>query len=266
MKWPFRKKKKRIGIALSGGGIRCIGHIGVLKALEEFGLRPSVLSGTSAGAMVAAFYAAGYTPDEMLAIVEKNNFFPRSSIRFRSSGLFRTDFLERLFREYFPEDDFSALKMPVYITATDMTDGAVRYFTDGSLVRALLASSSIPFIFPSLLEEQKFYMDGGILNNLPIEPLKRKCDLLIGVHMNAVGHADPQKMGVRKLFDRVVHLAIGSHVYGKAGLCDLFIDPPDMTRFSMFDKKEFTGIYQHAYDYTVKFLEEKGYKRDDRQF
>ncbi len=261
MRWPFRRKKKKIGIALSGGGTRCIGHIGVLKALEEYGLKPTVLSGTSAGAIVAAFYAAGYTPDEMLAIVAGNHFFPRSAIRFRMSGLFHTEFLERLFQEHFPGDDIAGLKLPLYIAATDLGEGAIRYFSEGSLSRALLASASIPFVFPQMTDGERSYVDGGILNNMPIEPLRGKCDMLIGVHVNAPGPTDPHRMGVRKLFDRVVHLAIGSHVYGKAGLCDLFIDPPDMTRFSMFDKKDFAAIFQYVYDYTVALLEERGYKR-----
>jgi len=246
---------------LSGGGTRSIGHIGALKALEEYGLKPTILSGTSAGAIVAAFYAAGYTPDEMLDIVARNNFFTRSSIRLRVPGLFRTEFLERLFQEHFPEDDIAALRLPLYIAATDLGEGSIHYFSKGSLSRALLASSSIPFIFPQMTDGEQSYIDGGILNNMPIEPLRGKCDMLIGVHVNAPGQTDPSQMGVRKLFDRVVHLAIGSHVYGKAGLCDLFIDPPGMTRFSMFDKKDFAVIFQYVYEYTVALLEERGYGR-----
>ncbi len=262
MRLPFfRRKYRNIGIALSGGGTRCIGHIGVLKALEEFGLKPTMLSGTSAGAVVAAFYAAGYTPDQMIEIVSNNTFFPRSAIRLRVSGFFHTDFLLNLFQQHFPDDEISNLDLPLYVAATDLGAGSIHYFSEGSVCTALLASVSIPFVFPTMTDGENFYLDGGILNNMPIEPLKGKCDFLIGAHMNAASWIEAGRLSPRKLFDRVVHLAIGSHVYGKSDLCDLFVDPPDMTRFSMFDKTAYKEIFDYTYEYTVNLLEERGFKR-----
>lgn len=77
MTWfSFKKKQPVIGLTLSGGGMRGVAHIAILKALEEFGLRPQILSGTSAGAIIGAFYSAGYTPDKMRTIVEQATFFP----------------------------------------------------------------------------------------------------------------------------------------------------------------------------------------------
>ncbi len=83
---------EKIALTLSGGGLRAIGHLGVMKALEQHHIKPSILSGTSAGAIVAAFYAAGHSPDEMLSIILKKDFFPRSYFRLRTSGLFDPSF------------------------------------------------------------------------------------------------------------------------------------------------------------------------------
>lgn len=246
-----------IGLTLSGGALRAIGHIGVLKALEQHGIFPSVLSGTSAGSVVAAFHATGYAPEEMFAIIHETDFFPRSGFRLRSSGLFKPDFLIKLFSQYLPAD-FSSLKLPLYVAATELTAGVTEYFHEGPLYRALLASSSIPFILPSVQDGNKVFMDGGILNNLPIEPVRDKCDFLIGVHVNSISKENTLPAGVRKTFDRIFHLALSNTVYAKATHCDLFIDPPDMTRFSMLDKKEAQTIFDHCYSHAMRQLEERG--------
>ena len=250
----FKRKKKTIGLALSGGGLRGIAHLGVIKALEEYDLKPSVISGTSAGAIVGAFYSAGFSPDELIAMVQKISFFSARSLRFSRSALFDKGMLMKIFMHYMPENNFSSLKIPLYITATDIVSGRPKYFHQGELHNALMASASIPFIFPVAKMEEHYFLDGGIINNLPIEPIQQKCDVLIGVHVNALSTKDGATISGRALFDRVIHLALGQSVYHKSGLCDLFIEPPDMTRFNMFDKKNATTMFNYAYGYTFKYL------------
>lgn len=240
------------GLTLSGGGLRAIGHIGVLKALEQYGIRASMVSGTSAGAVVGAFYAAGFAPDDMFSVIHKTEFFSKSSFRFRTNGMFSAAFLVKLFSQFLPAD-FSGLKLPLWVAATELTAGATEFFHEGDLYKALLASSSIPFVLPAVQDGNKLYMDGGILNNLPIEPLRDKCDFLIGVHVNAISHELP--VGIRQTFDRVFHLALSNAVYAKAAQCNLFLDPPDMTRFSLLDKKDAKQIFDHTYSYAMRQLE-----------
>ncbi|MGJ7033698.1 patatin-like phospholipase family protein [Niabella hirudinis] len=259
--FSFRKKQKIIGLTLSGGGMRGVAHIGILRALDEFGLRPHVISGTSAGAIIGAFYAAGYSPQQMQEIALKTTFFSRSSFRLGTTGIFNTVFLQRLFKESFRDDNFNALNIPLYAAATELTHGRTEYFSDGKLFQALLASASIPYIFPPVRIGNSVYMDGGILNNFPIEPIYNKCDLLIGSHVNSLVYDDMQKISARKVFDRVVHLAIGKSVYPKARACDLFFDPPGMTRFSLFDKKGIPQMLDITYKNAVRVLEEKGYRQ-----
>ncbi|AHF14562.1 patatin-like phospholipase family protein [Niabella soli] len=262
MTWfSFKKKQPVIGLTLSGGGMRGVAHIAILKALEEFGLRPQILSGTSAGAIIGAFYSAGYTPDKMRTIVEQATFFSRSSFRLGTTGIFNPSFLIKLFAQYFSEDNFSVLKIPLYVASTEITHGRLEYFSDGKLFQALLASSSIPYIFPPIRIGSKVYMDGGILNNLPIEPIYNKCDFLIGSHMNALVYDDMRKISARKVFDRVIHLAIGSTIDKKGRACDIFFNPDGMTQYSLFDKKGVPDMLDRVYNYAVKLLEEKGYQR-----
>lgn len=259
--FSFKKKKPIIGLTLSGGGMRGIAHIAVLKALEEYDLKPHIISGTSAGSIIGAFYSFGKTPEEMIEIVKKTTFFSRSYLRLSKNGIFSPNFILKLFRDYFPEDNFNILKIPIYVAATEMTYGIVDFFSEGELFRPLLASSSVPFVLSPVRIGEKLYVDGGVLDNLPIEPIIDKCDLLIGSHVNSISYDSLQNMSLMKEFDRILHLAIAKSVYSKAKSCDIFLDPPKMTKFSLFNKKNLDEMFQQVYEYTCNELEEKGYKK-----
>ena len=259
--FSFKKKKPVIGLTLSGGGMRGVAHIAVLKALEEYDLKPDIISGTSAGSIVAAFYALGVKPDEMMEIVKKTTFFSRSYLKFSGNGIFSAKFVMKLLTDFFPQDDFNVLKIPVYVAATEMTHGIVDFFSEGELFAPLLASSSVPFIFPPVKIGDRVYVDGGVLDNLPIEPIIDKCDFLIGSHVNSISYDPLENMTLMKEFDRILHLAIAKSVYSKAKSCDIFLDPPKMTKFSLFNKKLLDSMFDEVYEYTCSELEEKGYKK-----
>lgn len=259
--FPFFQRKRKIGLALSGGGMRGVGHIAVLKALEEYGLHPDIISGTSAGAIVGAFYAAGKTPDEMLDIVRTSNFFSRSAFRLSRNGIFSPAFLLSLFQTHLGENDFDILKIPLYATATEITQGKTEYFSSGRLFEALLATSAVPFIFPPVILNEKFYVDGGVLNNLPTEIIQDQCDFLIGSHVNAMAPEASNKISLGIEFDRILHLAISGSVYTKSSTCDLFFNPPEMLRYSLFKKAGLEEMISSVYDYTCTKLEEHGFRR-----
>ncbi|MFB2117594.1 patatin-like phospholipase family protein [Parapedobacter sp. 2B3] len=245
----------KVGLVLSGGGLRGIGHLGAIKALEEHGYRPSIISGTSMGAIIGAFYAAGYTVEEMLQIIKENNLFPTTSFRLRTSGFVDNRFLSRLIQKHIPRNTFESLKIPLYVSATNFLSGETAYFHSGTLDEALLASSSVPLMFSAIKHEKAVYYDGGILDNLPVEPLLGQCKFMIGVHVNAPDQLTPDKFTPAKILDRVTHLAIGQSVARSAQQCDLFLEPPDMLKFSMFDKKELMNIYEHVYAHSSRFLD-----------
>lgn len=257
-----KKKKPVIGLTLSGGGMRGIGHIAVLKALEEYHLAPNIISGTSAGSVVGAFYSLGKSPEEMMEIVRKGTFFSRTSFQFSKNGIFSPNFIVKLLKTYFDDDDFSCLKIPLHVATTEMTKGNIKFFSEGPLFEILLASSSVPFVFPPVRIGDEVHVDGGVLDNFPIEPLIGNCDILIGSHVNSIGYDELKKLSLIKEFDRILHLAIASSVYAKASTCDIFLDPPGMTKFSLFKKTGIEEMWEIVYDYTCEILEEKGYSKD----
>lgn len=234
--------------------MRGFGHIGVIQALEEHGYRPEAIAGCSAGAIVGALYASGYTPQAILEIADKSNLFPATAFRFRRTGFLDTGFLSDIFRKYIPENSFEALKIPLHVATTNLATGQVAYVNQGPLDTALLASCSIPLVFSPIQRDDGVYYDGGILDNLPIAPLHPRCNMLIGVNVNGLDTVDPEKMTPARTMDRIIHLAINRSVRENAKRCDLYIEPPGMLKFGMFDKKKHHEIYQYAYEYASAYL------------
>lgn len=239
---------KKIGIALSGGGARGLAHLGILKALEEFNVKPDILSGTSAGAIAGAFYAKGYSIDQIVEIVKNGHFFGVSNFLFKEKGLFSMKGFKEIYSKHFPSDSFDELNIPMHIAATDILNGQLDFFSSGSLSKVLMASSCVPLVFKPIQYNDTLYVDGGIMNNFPVEPLIGKCDILIGIEVNSIKkeEADIHKSTI---LDRSFHLAMSASVEKKREHCDLFLQPKDMSTFGMFDIKKFDEIFQHGYAY-----------------
>ena len=215
----------KIGYVLSGGGIRGIAHFGAIKALEEQGIKPSIISGASAGAIVGAFYAAGYKPKEIIAIINEVKIFNPQHFKIWKAGLFDMGSFESIFLKYFPENTFESLNLPLYVAATEIKKGEIKYFSEGNLSKALMASSCIPIVFQPVEYLGMTLVDGGVLNNFPIEPLFGNCDKIVGVHVNAIDKTD-QKIHMKDVLDRTFHLSLNNSAYLKSHKCDLLIDPP----------------------------------------
>jgi len=165
----------KIGLTLSGGGVRGVAHLGVIKALEESGFQFARVSGASAGSIIGAFYCNGYSTDEILEIIEKTSLYKlvRPALSWR--GLLKLDNAVKGFKTYLPHDSFEGLKTPLHIAATDINKGETKYFHEGPLLKVIQASSSIPVVFDPVNINGSVYIDGGILNNLPVEPLLGIC-------------------------------------------------------------------------------------------
>ncbi len=156
-----------IVLVLGGGGARGLAHIGVLRALEEADLRVRAIAGCSMGAIVGAFYAAGFTPDEMEEVARGIRY--ESLLSFGElGGIVGGDGFASLLSEHLPEriDDLS---LPLLMTAVDVQKGELVVLTEGSLVRALRATSALPGLISPVRVGDRVLVDGGLLNNLPVD-------------------------------------------------------------------------------------------------
>lgn len=243
----------KTGLVLSGGGARGIAHIGVIKAIEELQIKIDAISGVSAGAIFGALYASGLTVDEMFAVAQHADLFDLMDFRFGKPGLFKADAIRKTVEKNLKAKTFSELKIPLTVAATDFGNAQIAYFTSGSLVDAVVASSTIPVIFQPEIINGNMYVDGGLLNNFPVEPLLNSCDVIIGVHVNPL-NTQLKDFNLRSAIERSFHMSIAHTIKEKSMRCTVFIEPYELHRFHVFDIKHANEIFEIGYDSGMKEL------------
>ncbi len=248
-------KQYKIGIALSGGGIRGLCHAGVLKALDEYGIKPAVLSGVSAGAVVAALYADGYTPDEIAALFEDVSFRKMAQIQIPDGGIFSIKAFEHFMGRTLRAKRFEDLSIPTYIVATDFDKGQIVEFCEGILIHPLVASCSIPILFVPKKIKGVHYVDGGVLKNFPVSTIRPLCDYLIGINASPIV-ADEYKLTLMSVAQRTYHFMFKANILYDKQLCDLLIEPVDLAHYDMFDVEKGREIFELGYQTAKKTLSE----------
>lgn len=248
-----KRNKVRFGIALSGGGARGIAHIGVLEALEKYGIKPQIISGTSMGAIVGVFYAAGYSPKEILEIVSSRRFHKLINWHMPFSGLIDMDKVMEVMKDKIEKDDFSALKIPFFCAVTNLNSGLFEIKSEGKLFQWVLASASIPVVFEPQIIDGQTYVDGGLLNNLPAASIRHKCQVLIGIHVNHNGPEEDVK-GLMTVAERCFRLGIAQNVEESKKLCDFLIEPPQTREFTTFNFNKAREIYEVGFKETEKYI------------
>ena len=236
-----------INLALSGGGIRGLAHLGVIKMLHEMGVQINHISGTSSGAIVGAFIAGGYSPEEGLNIFIKQKMFSKVRITLKP-GLLKMDKMESFYLNHFPHNSFEGLGKKLTVSATDIISAQTIYFSSGALILPLIASSSVPVIFKPVEYKNFKLLDGGLLNNLPVEPLLQDKLPIIGVHVNPVAAVD-NFTNTFRVMERSFNLAVYGNVIERMRLCDLVIEPPELQKFSVYQFSKAEEIFKIGYDY-----------------
>jgi NTE family protein len=181
-----RRLRKRIGLALGGGVVRGLAHVGVLSVLAEAGITIDYVAGTSVGAIVAAAYCLGWTIDEIEALADKFNWWRIISPVWPTQGLIGFDRLERFVRTQLGEPDFTDFKIPCTIVATDMAAGRQVCFSKGPVLTRLHASCAVPGIIKPVQIDGRIYCDGAVVNILPVSVVREMgADYVIGVDLMA---------------------------------------------------------------------------------
>lgn len=231
--------------------------MGVLRAFREVGTVPDAISGTSAGALVGALIADGRTPEEANELIQDELSRPRLMRKPTLVSKRIEAFLRRTLRHTHFED----LSIPLYVSATDLEKGGQRVFSSGELLPALMASCAIPMVFPPVQVNGVYYVDGGISNNLPVEPFLAMKDRVIAVHVNPLPVFVPGRRGMMRTMDRIWHLNFREMVMRSAKGCHLFIEPPELSRFNMFELSKMKKVEEIGYEWTRKLLNRGDDKR-----
>ncbi len=176
---------KTLGVAFGGGGAEGIAGIAYVRALEELGVVPDIVSGVGIGSVIAAMYAAGMSSADMIAFLDDVNFpgakrpINENKIKDAKYGILDDMGLEEYFQIVVPVKVFDRLYFPLKIVATDYVDGSEVVFTEGSVGTAVRAGVSIPGIFSPHETEETFYIDGTCVNPVPFDTIRNDCDVLV---------------------------------------------------------------------------------------
>ena len=202
---------KSFAIALGGGGARGLAHVAVLEAIDEMGVKPAVIAGTSIGALVGAAYAAGMSAKDIrrhvIAVAHDPGEMWRRLIAARAgslSDLFAGAFgqatqldAEKFCAQFLPKEvpaDFSALQIPFIVMATDLHGRQEAPLSSGPLYPALAASMALPGLFRPVLIDGRVMIDGGATNPLPFDQLFGRADVVVGVDVFGVPPAERDDM------------------------------------------------------------------------
>jgi len=248
------------GIVLSGGGALGFAHIGALQALEEAGIELPVVSGASMGALVGAMYAYGYSPKEMIDIIEREKIYKKSKIfdfrLFRKKGISDHRKLSKVLDNIFQKNSFDSLQRFFALSMTDFVNLETEYaFSGDNLKEKLMASSSIPAFFEVIELNGKIYVDGGVMNNLPIEPIKDKCNTIIMIDVNAI-YPQTINSGKIKMANRALVGMFQQMNATRIAQADHYIGFQELAPYHIFDFKEYKEIIRIGYEGTKKYLEE----------
>ena len=247
--------RKKTGLVLSGGGARGIAHLGVIRAMEDRNIPIDMISGTSAGSIVGALYATGHSTDDILTMVKSVSTYQLLSPAYSLKGVLKIDVLQKFLKKYIARNSFESLHIPLVVAATNINSGKTDFFSEGELFTAICASSCIPVLFNPVEWQGATYIDGGILNNLPVEPLREQCDVVIGSHTNPISE-DFTPKNARQVMERTLMMAIVCNVEVRRIACDYFIEPEGLGTYNVLDLRSADEIYEKGYVAASKYFDE----------
>jgi len=236
-------------------------HIGVIKALEEYGIVPEQIAGSSMGAVVGSLYAAGLSATDMLQLVKEDKLYKITKLMtfrpgFFKSGLSSHRMLRTVIRELIPHNSFELLPKRLHICVSNLNNAEWEIKESGNkLDKWLAASASIPGVFETISDGNVSYVDGGLLNNMPAQAISAYCNTIIGV--DVLPYSVPLKLN--KPTDTLTFsLRAVQHQNSKEGrdLCKFIIEPNSIEQFHEFSYDAYQSIYEYGYDAAIKFIQD----------
>jgi Predicted esterase of the alpha-beta hydrolase superfamily len=248
-------KKYKLGLALSGGGARGFAHIGVLKFLDECGLKPDIIVGTSAGALMGVLYADGYTPDEITTLYSGREFSEFASMQIPKMGLFDSSKFGKYIKKVVRAKDLSELQTPTIVMTTNLDNGEAHAFTQGPIPDIVTASCSVPIIFNPVKIDGTHYVDGGLFNNFPVSIIRDECDAVIGSNVSPV-IPDKYKKTIVGIAERSYHYLFKANTEKDREKCDILIETEKFSDYNLFDLKKMEAIVQIGYEAAEQAFED----------
>jgi len=255
MLFPLRSKRN-MALALGGGAAHGLAHIGVLEVLEERGINIALVTGTSVGAIIGAIWAAGYSAGDIAEIASKIRRSDILRLTFPDKGLFSIKGIRKIIREFIPHDSFEGLKRKFGCVATDLNSGEPEYIVKGELSRAIAASCAIPAVFKPVKIGERFYVDGGLCENVPaVMARKMGATAVIGVALNNHYEFPDEPDNIFEIMAHSIYL-MGRRVKRQSDEGDVIISPRIESRdYAGLDNlEEYIQLGRYAAEEMVKYL------------
>ena len=256
----MNNSKKKIGLALSGGGILGVAHIGLLEEIEKHNIKIDYISGTSAGSIVGALYSDGGTKKiyEFLNRLDKKDLFSINKLLFKYKLPYKIfEAISEALEETLSSKNFIDLKIPLVCVATDIALAREKIFEKGNLLSAIRASSAYPGVFPIQEIKGKYYIDGGVLTNFPVKILKSKqCNLIIGSHTNQLpelryNQFNKPKLSTLDALIRAIKIGETKIAQYDKKYCDIIFEPP-IYYWDWYDFDDIDTILNIGQDYAKR--------------
>jgi NTE family protein len=247
-------KKYKTGLVLSGGGTRGFAHLGVITALFEKGIKPDVIAGTSAGAIAGAFAAAGKNPHDILELLKKGSFFNYSKLQIPRNGLMKLDGLKEVLHNQIPAKNIEDLDIPFFVTLSNLNLGTIEYRNSGPLDKIVLASSSIPILFSPVAIDGNIYVDGGLLDNIPIEPIKTDCEQIIVCNISPINPKEKIK-NLIEIATRTFYMSVNKNMQLVKRYATVYIEPEGIDKYELLSRAHADELYDLGYSSTLKAID-----------
>lgn len=244
---------KDIGLALGGGAVLGAAHVGVLRAIDEFDIKIKYISGTSIGAFVAAFFAFGKNWKEIKQIASELKWIDITGISLSRYGLLSNEKLGKLILEHIGDKNIQDSDIPLAMIATDVTSGEKIILDKGPVADAVMASTCIPGIFKPIEKNGRMLVDGGIVENVPINTIKGMgAEYVIGIDLNAK-HKYDKPDNILDVIINSFHFLMKKSVKLQKEDADLLIEP-DLAAFNRSDMSQVDKLMEKGYEDSKKAL------------
>lgn len=262
-------RRKKIGLALGGGGARGLAHIGIINALVEMGVEIDVVAGTSIGAIAGASFASGNIAGAM-EWAERSIWKKLPTLLFdlhiSKRSLINGERIEKELRRKIPVKTFEELKIPFAAVATDLATGEEVVLREGGLHSAVRASMAVPGVFSPVKRNDRILVDGGLVNPLPIDVCRNMgAQRVIAVDINGIGGNSLfkpfEKMNIFDVLDATVKIINNQRADNKMELCesDILLQPP-VQEVSLLDFRKANNLVKVGYDYAMSCKDRILYK------
>ncbi len=235
----------KISLALSGGAARGAFHLGVIAALERNNVDIAAVSGTSIGAVIAVSVGSGVSAFDMLRLFKSRAFRKVFQFNYFKKGILRINEKATILKEIAPIDRLEQMKIPTFVTCVDLPSGEIVRFNEGETIKLAIASSALIPIFRPIVYENYTLIDGGFMDNLPVEPLLGLSYPVVSVNLFPL-NTQP-KSTIFSGLERAIYLSILASSKQQIEQSDLCISDSSLDDFGLFTFRQLEACFELGY-------------------